>query len=78
MIIAFPVLANPQPNDEKLINSLIERNVICADQSYDEKLRSLQIYLANRFSSDKSIDHDTKQTTGEKLENKQCISAPKD
>ena len=77
-IISFSVIANPLPDNEKLITSLVERNVICDNQSYEEKLKSLQIYLANRFNKTKNNNDNTKQTTNEFLKNKQCISAPKE
>ncbi|WP_221740630.1 hypothetical protein, partial [Vibrio pectenicida] len=78
IILSFPVIANPLPDDEELVTSLVKRGVICENQSYDEKLKSLQVYLANRFNKTKSNDNNTKKTTNEFLKNKQCISAPKD
>lgn len=48
-LMSFTVIGNPLPDDEKLIASLVERNVICKDQSYDQKLKSLQIYLSKKI-----------------------------
>lgn len=77
-LMSFTVIANPLPDDEKLMASLVESNVICKDQSYDQKLKSLQIYLSKKNSKTNKIDNSSKQTTHEHMKNRQCISAPKD
>ncbi|MCL9781329.1 hypothetical protein M9194_07805 [Vibrio sp. S4M6] len=72
------IFANPLPNDEKLISSLIERGVICGNQTFEENQKSLQIYLSKRFNknnkADKSNNTSNKNDT---TTNKQCISASK-
>ncbi|MBU2896165.1 hypothetical protein [Vibrio hepatarius] len=79
IIFSFSVIANPLPDDEEeLVTFLVERGVICDNQSYDEKLKSLQVYLANRFNKTTSKNNNTKETIHDRLKNKQCISAPKD
>ncbi len=77
-LMSFPIIANPLPNDEKLMASLVERGVICKNQSYDEKLKSLQIYLYKKNNKSNKIDNNSKQATHENLKNRQCISAPND
>ncbi|WP_415674719.1 hypothetical protein, partial [Vibrio neptunius] len=69
------VIANPLPNDEKLLDSLIERGVICDNQTYEEKQESLQIYLANRFDKNKKNNNNNNKKSNP-TETK-CISADK-
>ncbi|MCG9595599.1 hypothetical protein L1D15_02560 [Vibrio sp. Isolate25] len=77
-LLSSAVIANPLPDDEKLIASLIERGVICDNQTYEEKQESLQIYLANRF--DKKNKNDKKDNNTNIKNNpteQKCISAIK-
>ncbi|MER2494614.1 hypothetical protein [Vibrio neptunius] len=74
-VISSAVIANPLPNDEKLLDSLIERGVICDNQTYEEKQESLQIYLANRFDKNKKNNNNNNKKSNP-TETK-CISADK-
>ncbi|NOJ22016.1 hypothetical protein [Vibrio coralliilyticus] len=75
-LLSSAVIANPLPNDEKLLDSLIERGVICDNQTFEEKQESLQIYLANRFDKNKPNKNNNKNTQSNPTETK-CISANK-
>ncbi|ANW27284.1 hypothetical protein BA953_24550 [Vibrio coralliilyticus] len=77
-LLSSAVIANPLPNDEKLLDSLIERGVICDNQTFEEKQESLQIYLANRFDKNKPNNkkNNNINTHSNPTETK-CISANK-
>ncbi|MBN3572172.1 hypothetical protein [Vibrio neptunius] len=78
-VISSAVIANPLPNDEKLLDSLIERGVICDNQTYEEKQESLQIYLANRFDKNKKNNNNNNNNNNKKSNptETKCISADK-
>lgn len=46
-VICYSTLlfANTQPNDEKLINALIEQGIICEGLSYEQQQKALSLYL---------------------------------
>ncbi|WP_179377454.1 hypothetical protein [Vibrio coralliilyticus] len=77
-LLSSAVIANPLPNDEKLLDSLIERGVICDNQTFEEKQESLQIYLANRFEKNKPNNKNNNNTnTQSNPTETKCISANK-
>ncbi|KFI10960.1 hypothetical protein IX95_15520 [Vibrio sp. B183] len=77
-LLSSAVIANPLPNDEKLLDSLIERGVICGNQTFEEKQESLQIYLANRFDKNKPNNKNNNNTnTQSNPTETKCISANK-
>ncbi|EMK6648869.1 hypothetical protein V9J44_003453 [Vibrio cholerae] len=45
------LFANAQPNDEKLINALIEQGIICEGLSYEQQQKALSLYLQQRFNN---------------------------
>ncbi|NOI74915.1 hypothetical protein F0224_04435 [Vibrio coralliilyticus] len=76
-LLSSAVIANPFPNDEKLLDSLIERGVICDNQTFEEKQESLQIYLANRFDKNKPNNKNNNNNTQSNPTETKCISANK-
>ncbi|KJY87259.1 hypothetical protein TW84_17310 [Vibrio neptunius] len=77
-VISSAVIANPLPNDEKLLDSLIERGVICDNQTYEEKQESLQIYLAKRFDKNKKNKNNNNNNNKQNNPTEtKCISADK-
>ncbi|QXC56033.1 hypothetical protein KSS82_01970 [Vibrio mimicus] len=44
------LFADVPPNDEKLIESLIEQGVICDGLSYEQQQKALSLYLQQKFS----------------------------
>ncbi|WFB50020.1 hypothetical protein [Vibrio coralliilyticus] len=77
-LLSSAVIANPLPNDEKLLHSLIERGVICDNQTFEEKQESLQIYLANRFDKNKPNNKNNNNTSTQSNPTEtKCISANK-
>ncbi len=52
-VICYSTLlfANTQPNDEKLINALIEQGIICEGLSYEQQQKALSLYLQQRFNN---------------------------
>ncbi|ENM5824850.1 hypothetical protein [Vibrio metoecus] len=47
------LFASVPPNDEKLIESLIEQGVICQGLSYEQQQKALSIYLQKRVGKRK-------------------------
>lgn len=48
------LFASVPPNDEKLIESLIEQGVICQGLSYEQQQKALSIYLQKRVGKEKN------------------------
>ncbi|ENM5907132.1 hypothetical protein LPR20_003295 [Vibrio mimicus] len=48
------LLANVQPDDERLIASLIEQGIICQGLSYEQQQKALSIYLQQKFNKKKN------------------------
>ncbi len=47
------LLASVSPNDERLIESLIEQGVICQGLSYEQQQKALSIYLQKKSGKEK-------------------------
>ncbi|KQA27323.1 hypothetical protein AAY53_06170 [Vibrio metoecus] len=47
------LLASVSPNDERLIESLIEQGVICQGLSYEQQQKALSIYLQKKVGKRK-------------------------
>ncbi|MDW6002259.1 hypothetical protein [Vibrio mangrovi] len=75
-IFSVQVYSGSLPQDEKLLQSLIQRGVICQGLTYDEQQEALRIYLSERqkINKDKSSE-----TAAEPEENssESCIAPPK-
>ncbi|ENM5733249.1 hypothetical protein DU972_000798 [Vibrio mimicus] len=56
------LFANVQPDDERLIASLIEQGVICQGLSYEQQQKALSIYLQQKFNKKKKQTTDDKNT----------------
>ncbi|ENM5795339.1 hypothetical protein [Vibrio mimicus] len=56
------LLANVQPDDERLIASLIEQGVICQGLSYEQQQKALSIYLQQKFNKKKKQTTDDENT----------------
>ncbi|ENM5890650.1 hypothetical protein E5115_003113 [Vibrio mimicus] len=56
------LLANVQPDDERLITSLIEQGVICQGLSYEQQQKALSIYLQQKFNKKKNQTTDDENT----------------
>ncbi|CAM4011471.1 hypothetical protein VA7868_04286 [Vibrio aerogenes CECT 7868] len=54
IILSPPVYSGSPPQDEKLLQSLIQRGIICKGLSYDEQQEALRIYLNRKARKDKS------------------------
>ncbi|EGR0541818.1 hypothetical protein E8A66_10115 [Vibrio cholerae] len=52
-VICYSTLlfANAQPNDEKLVSTLIEQGIICEGLSYEQQQKALSLYLQQRFNN---------------------------
>ncbi|MDN3611754.1 hypothetical protein ACODM8_12890 [Vibrio ostreicida] len=74
-LLASATLASTPPDDEKLIQLLVERGIICENQSYQDEQTSLQIYLSNRFSKTKAK---TSKEIKDNPSKKACIAASSD
>ncbi|HDI3242861.1 TPA: hypothetical protein PMB64_003658 [Vibrio cholerae] len=58
------LFANTQPNDEKLINTLIEQGIICEGLSYEQQQKALSLYLQQRFNNkNKDIKADSESSS---------------
>ncbi|ENM5790739.1 hypothetical protein V4V45_002606 [Vibrio mimicus] len=56
------LLANVQPDDERLIASLIEQGIICQGLSYEQQQKALLIYLQKKFNKKKKQTTDDEST----------------
>lgn len=71
------LFANVQPDDERLIASLIEQGVICQGLSYEQQQKALSIYLQQKFNKKKkqTTDDESTNSSAETDELKQrCIN----
>ncbi|ENM5723204.1 hypothetical protein [Vibrio mimicus] len=56
------LFANVQPDDERLIASLIEQGFICQGLSYEQQQKALSIYLQQKFNKKKKQTTDDENT----------------
>ncbi|EEW12180.1 hypothetical protein SX4_2947 [Vibrio mimicus SX-4] len=56
------MFANVQPDDERLIASLIEQGFICQGLSYEQQQKALSIYLQQKFNKKKKQTTDDENT----------------
>ncbi|ASA57727.1 hypothetical protein [Vibrio gazogenes] len=72
------VYSGSQPQDEKLLQSLIQRGVICQGLTYEEQQEALRIYLHKKakMHPDKSLGAQSSEAS-ETTASKSCIAPPK-
>lgn len=75
LVISAPAFASQQNvNDEQLLKSLIEREVICSGLNYEEQQQALQIYLQNKTKKYTNKNPCSKETDTITKKTETCIS----
>ncbi|WP_306345642.1 hypothetical protein [Vibrio quintilis] len=63
LILSPSIYSGSLPQDEKLLQSLIQRGVICKGLTYDEQQEALRIYLNKKARKDKSPQEKSDSTS---------------